>query len=76
MGKKTYNENEIKDTHGPMNNVSNEDAEVWANAKAGVDYNEKQIKRIALAKKKKAKTSTKKYNRRMSKQIIKNIEKT
>lgn len=76
MGKKTYNENEIKDTHGPMNNVSNGDAEVWANAKAGVDYNEKQIKRIALAKKKKAKTSTKKHNRRMSKQIIKNIEKT
>tara|TARA_B100000035_G_C21030826_1_gene568357 strand:- start:532 stop:762 length:231 start_codon:yes stop_codon:yes gene_type:complete len=76
MGKKIYNANEIKDTHGPMNSVSKEDAEVWANAKAGVDYDEKQIKRIALAKKKKAKTSTKKHDRRMSKQIIKNIEKT
>jgi len=76
MGKKNYNPNDIKDTHGPMNSVSKEDAEIWAHAKAGVDYDAKQIKRIALAKKKKAKTSTKKHDRRMSKQIIKNIDKT
>ena len=32
---------------------------MWANAKAGVDYDEKQIKRIALAKKKKQKQAQK-----------------
>ena len=37
---------------------------MWANA-VGKDYDEKQIKRIANAKKRKARTSTKKHDRRM-----------
>ena len=56
--------------------LSKEDAEVWANAKVGKDYDEKQIKRIANAKKRKARTSTKKHDRRMSKQILKNVDST
>ena len=76
MSGKKYNPSEMRDTHGPMNSVSKEDAEVWANAKVGKDYDEKQIKRIANAKKRKARTSTKKHDRRMSKQILKNVDST
>lgn len=75
MSRKKYNPSEIRDTHGPMNSVSKEDAKVWA-SKHGIDYDEKQIKRIEQAKKKKARASTKKHDRRMSKQIINNIDKT
>lgn len=76
MSRKKYNSDEIRDTHGPMNSVAKEDAEVWATSKTGKAYDEKQIKRVAQAKKRKAKTSTKKHNRRMSKQIINNIDKS
>ena len=75
MSRKKYNSEEIRDTHGPMNSVSKDDAKVWA-SKHGVDYDEKQIKRIEIAKKKKARNSTKKHDRRMSKQIINNIDKS
>jgi hypothetical protein len=74
MSNKKFNKEELKDTHGPMNSVAKDDAEVWANAKAGKDYDEKQIHRIAVAKKKKAKISSKKHDRSVSKQILKNIE--
>ena len=76
MSNKKYNPSEIKDTHGPMNSVSKEDAKVWTSAKLGKNYDENQIKRIANAKKHKAKTSTKKHDRRMSKQILKNVDST
>jgi hypothetical protein len=74
MSNKKFNKEEVKDIHGPMNSVSKDDSEVWANAKAGNDYDAKQIQRIAIAKKKKAVTSTKKYDRNISKQILKNIK--
>jgi hypothetical protein len=74
MSNKKFNKEELKDTHGPMNSVAKDDAEVWANAKAGKDYDGKQIHRIAVAKKKKAKTSSKKHDRSVSKQILKNIK--
>ena len=32
MSNKKFNKDNIKDTHGPMNSVSKEDALVWANA--------------------------------------------
>lgn len=73
MSRKKYDSEEINDTHGPMNSVSKEDAKVWA-SKHGVDYDEKQVKRIEQAKKRKARNSTKKHDRRMSKQILKNIK--
>jgi len=71
---KKFNPDEIQDTTGPMNSVSKDDAQHWANSKAGVDYDEKQVNRIAQAKKKKAKTSSKKHDRRVGKQILKNLE--
>lgn len=71
---KKFNPDEVEETVGPMNSVSKEDAQQWANAKAGVDYDEKQVGRIAQAKKKKAKTSSKKHDRRVGKQILKNLE--
>ena len=74
MPNKQFNKEELKDIHGPMNSVAKDDAEVWANAKAGKNYDDKQIHRIAVAKKKKAKTSSKKHDRNVSKQILKNIE--
>ena len=74
MSNKKFNKEELKDTHGPMNSVAKDDAEVWANAKTGKDYVEKQIHRIVVAKKKKAKNSSKKHDRSVSKQILKNIE--
>ena len=55
MSNKKFNKEELKDTHGPMNSVAKDDAEVWANAKAGKDYDEKQIHRIVVAKKKESK---------------------
>jgi hypothetical protein len=75
MPNKNFDKEELKDTHGPMNSVAKDDAEVWANAKVGKDYDEKQIHRIAVAKKQNAKKSTKKHDRNVSKQIIKNIDK-
>ena len=35
MSNKKFNKEELKDTHGPMNSVAKDDAEVWANAKVG-----------------------------------------
>jgi len=72
--KKSFNPDEIDENIGPMNSVSKEDAEVWAHQKAGVDYDEKQLKRISEAKKKKAKVSSKKQDRRFRKQILKNLD--
>jgi hypothetical protein len=74
--KKIDPEELLEETNGPMNSVAKEDAEVWAARKSGIDYNEKQIKRIAVAKKKKAKISSKKDERRKAKQAIRYIEGT
>lgn len=72
--KKTFDQEEITDTSGPMNSVSKDDSIVWAHQKIGIDYDEKQIKRISQAKKKKAKNSSKKHDRQMNKQILKNYK--
>lgn len=74
MSNKKFNKEDINDIHGPMNSVSKEDSKVWASAKAGKNYDAKQIQRIALAKKRKAVNSTKKYDRNISKQILKNVK--
>ena len=76
MTKKIFNKDELKDTHGPMNSVAKDDALVWAGAD---DHNihrlDPAVRREVLAKKSKARNSTKKHDRNLSKQIIKNIEK-
>jgi hypothetical protein len=74
MSNKKFNKEEVNDTHGPMNSVSKEDSKVWATAKAGKNYDAKQIQRVAIAKKQKAVNSTKKYDRNISKQILKNVK--
>jgi uncharacterized protein (UPF0335 family) len=74
MSNKKYNIEDIEDTNGPMNSVAKEDAEVWANDAAGVNYDEKQLHRIKVAKKQKAKKSSTKQDRRMSKQIISHVK--
>lgn len=70
MSRKKFDKEAIEDVHGPMNSVAKEDAKVWA-SKHGVDYDEKQIKRIEIAKKKKAKRSTLKQDRRDAQQLMK-----
>jgi hypothetical protein len=77
MSKKKIDPEELlEETHGPMNSTAKEDAKVWTAMKSGIDYNEKQLNRIAVAKKKKAKISSKKDDRRKAKQAIKYIEGT
>ena len=77
MSKKKIDPEELlEETHGPMNSVAKEDAKIWTAMKSGIDYNEKQINRIVVAKKKKAKLSSKKDERRKAKQAIKYIEGT
>ena len=76
MSKKIFNKDELKETHGPMNSVAKDDALVWA--KAPINDLEKldpAVRREVLVKKSKARNSTKKHDRNLSKQIIKNIEK-
>jgi hypothetical protein len=76
MSNKKFNKDDIKDTHGPMNSVSKKDALVWANAP---DVNhlsklEPHKRREVIAKKNKAVRSSKKADRNISKNIIRNIE--
>lgn len=76
MSNKKFNKEELKDTHGPMNSVSKDDALVWAGA-PDVEHLSKlepHKRREVLAKKQKARTSSKKHDRNLGKQILKNLE--
>lgn len=73
MAKKKFNPEDIEETTGPMNSVAKDDAEIWANNASGIDYDEKQLHRIKVAKKQKAKKSSTKQDRRFKKQIINHI---
>mgnify|MGYP000429089829 FL=1 len=74
MSKKIIDDEVLYDTHGPMNSVSKDDAEVWTEQSSGKDYNEQQKRRIIQAKKNQAKVSSKKQDRKISKSILKNVE--
>ena len=70
MARKKFSMDTVKDTHGPMNSVSKDDAISWVGA-PGVKHLSQldpKTKREVMAKKSKA-------DRRAGKQIIKNIDK-
>jgi len=69
---KKFSVEEIQEIHGPMNSVAKDDAEEWTRRKHARETEEQQH-RIKVAKKQKAKTSSKKQDRRTSKNILKNI---
>lgn len=72
MARKQFSKEEIQDVHGPMNSVSKEDAEEWTRRKHAHETEEQQH-RIKVAKKQKAKRASKKQDRSISKNILKNI---
>tara|TARA_B100001057_G_scaffold481281_1_gene555144 strand:- start:466 stop:705 length:240 start_codon:yes stop_codon:yes gene_type:complete len=75
MASKKFNKAVLSDTLGPMNSVSKDDALAFvgvSNVKH-LDNLNVETKREVLAKKRKLVTSTKKQERRISKDIIKNI---
>lgn len=75
MASKRIKDQDIEDTHGPMNSVAKDDAKVWAGVdhKDESEYDEDEH-RVVVAKKQKAKKSSKKLDRRISKQLVKNID--
>ena len=75
MAKKKFNKEVLSDTHGPMNSVSKDDALVFVGIKGAKHLSklDAEAKREVLAKKRKLVNSTKKQDRRDSKNIIKNI---
>ena len=75
MANKKFSNEVPNDTLGPMNSVSKDDALAFVGIK-GVKHLSKldaEAKREVLAKKRKLVNSTKKQDRRNSKNIIKNI---
>lgn len=77
MARKKFSMDEVKDTHGPMNSVSKDDAISWVGAPEvkHISQLDPKTKREVMAKKLKAVKSSKKADRRAGKQIIKNIDK-
>lgn len=77
MARKKFRMDNVKDTNGPMNSVSKDDAISWVGAPEvkHISQLEPKLKREVLAKKSKAIKSSKKADRRAGKQIIKNIDK-
>lgn len=74
MAVKKFTDEVFEDTIGPMNSVSKQDAKIWARKKArSENLAPEQIHRIEIAKKKKAVTSSKKQDRKNSKDIIKHL---
>tara|TARA_R110000796_G_scaffold45937_5_gene111090 strand:- start:11410 stop:11649 length:240 start_codon:yes stop_codon:yes gene_type:complete len=74
MTVKKFTSVDIEDIYGPMNSVSKADAEVWALQKVrSSDFSSEQIHRIEVAKKKKAVNSSKKQDRKNSKEIIRHL---
>jgi hypothetical protein len=76
MSNKKIKKDDIKETHGPMNSVAKEDALVWAGAPdvKHLSKLEPHKRREVIAKKNKAKLSSKKHDRNISKSILRNIE--
>jgi hypothetical protein len=72
MARKKIDLSDLEDTQGPMNSVAKVDAVVWTQRKHAHETSEQQH-RIRVAKKQKAKTASKKQDRRTNKSILKNI---
>ena len=72
MAHKRIKSEDLQELHGPMNSVSKEDAEEWTKRKHSHETEEQQH-RIKVAKKQKAKNASKKHERNVSKNILKNI---
>lgn len=72
MARKYLTDEDISDIHGPMNSVSNEDAKEWTRRKHAHETEEQQH-RIKVAKKQKAKNSSKKHERKVSKHIMRTL---
>ena len=66
MSSKKISREDLIATEGPMNNVANEDAMVYANADPNRPLDNKR-RRIVVAKKQKIKKSSKKSDRRLTK---------
>lgn len=73
MSKKKFNPEELEELTGPMNDVAKADAMVYAHADPDRPLDVKR-KRIVVAKKQKIKQTTKKTERRLSKQILQHID--
>jgi hypothetical protein len=73
--RKNINKSDFEETHGPMNSVSKEDALVWAGAPEvkHLSQLDSDLEKNVRAKKQKAKTSSKKQDRRIARDIIKHI---
>ena len=65
---------EYLETSGPMNSVSLDDAKVWAEQK-NKHYSEEGLNRVVVAKKQQAKVASKKHDRQVGKEIMKNLPK-
>ena len=72
MSTKKFKTQDIQDTPGPMNSVAKADAMVWAGV-SNLETADDQQRRVVQAKKQKAKTASKKQDRRTAKEIIKHI---
>lgn len=75
MTKKKFEDQDHDSTMGPMNSVSKDDALVWAGAPPVKHLSklDSDLQREVRAKKQKAVQSTKKNDRRISKELIKHI---
>ena len=73
--RKNINKSDVEETHGPMNSGSKEDALVWACAPEvkHLSQLDSDLEKNVRAKKQKAKTSSKKQDRRIARDIIKHI---
>ena len=75
MAHKKFENQDLEDNHGPMNSVAKDDALVWAGAPPVKHLSklDPDTQRIVRAKRYKAKRSSTKQDRRVSKEIIKHI---
>ena len=75
MTAKKFEDQDLEDNHGPMNSVAKDDALVWAGAPPVKHLSnlDPDTQRIVRAKKYKAKRSSTKQDRRLSKDIIRHI---
>tara|TARA_B100000809_G_C14904864_1_gene447596 strand:- start:178 stop:420 length:243 start_codon:yes stop_codon:yes gene_type:complete len=74
MASKKVRPEEFEITDGPMNSVALNDAKVWAEQQdKSKHYSKEGLHRVVVAKKQQAKVSSKKHDRQVSKQIIKNL---
>lgn len=75
MAHKKIKKEDYEEIHGPMNSVAKEDALAWSGAPAVKHLSklDADLEREVRAKKKKAKTSSKKHDRAVSKNILKNL---